>query len=121
MRWIPLLLVSHALMAQEAPAPEKKPPLQLPSAAVSVNAKTIMEIDSKSRASDYLQAFELLRKEKPTLKIMIRTASGLTLMNVTEISVAQNNTLFFIRYISSQGNKIQILPIEDLTEINYSP
>ncbi len=110
-----LLLLAATLIGQEAPKPS------LPAAAAAaINDKSIMIVDPKARANDYVQAFDLLHKDKPTLKMMVRTAGAL-FQNVTELSASPGGTLLYLRVLSNQGMKIQIVPVEEMMEINYSP
>ena len=114
----PLLLVAALLAAQEPAKAEKVTPA--PAAAIAMESRSSLIIEPKSRALDYVQAFELLRREKPTLKINIQTSSG-TLANVVELSSADNGTLMLVKIPFTQGTKYQIVPIEDIKEIAYSP
>lgn len=88
--------------------------------APMANSKSVIVIEPKSRAADFLHAFDLLRKDKPTLKITIRTTNAM-LGNVSEVVVSPNGTLLMIKYASSTGTKYQVVPIEELVEIGYSP
>ncbi|MES2272749.1 MAG: hypothetical protein V4487_00955 [Chlamydiota bacterium] len=117
---LPLFLLSGALFAQETPAASDKNPLSMPPLNPSGTSKSTIVIESKGRAGDYVQAFEMLRKEKPTLKIMIRTVSGMVYSNVTDLTAAQNGTLLLMKVLSNQGTKLQILPVEELMEMTYS-
>ena len=112
------LLVPVLLAAQELAVSEKSTPV--PVAAAAQESRSSLIIDPKSRAHDYAQAFELLRREKPTLKINIQTSNGI-LANVAELSSADNGTLMLVKVPFSQGTKYQIIPIEDIKEIAYSP
>ena len=116
--FIPLIAIS-ALAAQEAPSPDKTAPT---AAAIqsTENARSIMIIDPKTRALDYVQAFEILRKDRPTSKIMIRTHSGMTLSNIAEMTATQSGSLLMVKSASQTGNKYQIVPVEDILEISYS-
>lgn len=117
MKFIPVLLAAASLASQEAAVPK---PVVNPGAA-DPSSKSTLLIDAKARAGDYVQAFEMLRKDKPTLKIMIHMASGLSISNVTEISSTANGTLVLIKSASTTGNKYQIVPIEEIKELAYSP
>lgn len=111
------LALASTTLAEEAPPP----PAHAPSSAALINNnRGVLNLNPKERASDYVQAFNMLRKEKPTLKISIRTSND-TLSNVTDLSTTHNGTLFFVKLLTAQGNKIQILPIEELVEISYTP
>ncbi len=118
------LFCTASLIAQES---DKKSPSAGPvvsdKKSPSTNDKTNYpySIDPKARASDIAQAFDHLRKDKPTLKVSIRTNSGAMLMNVTEVTASSNGTLLYVRYPSNQGSRLQVVPIEDVAEISYSP
>jgi|GEM_PF-1711194 len=115
-----LTLAALLLAAQEPAAPEKNAAPPSAVAAAVQEAHSSMIIEPKARAQDYTQAFELLRRERPSLKINIQTSSGL-LANVAELSSADNGTLMLIKIPFSQGSKYLIVPIEDIKEISYSP
>ena len=116
-----LVLVSALLAAQEPAAPEKAAVASMPATAAAVKeAHSSLIIEPKARAQDYREAFELLRKERPTLKINIQTSGG-TLANVTELTSAENGTLMLVKIPFSQGTKYLIIPIEDIKEVAYSP
>jgi len=112
------LLLAAPLLAEEPPPPTEKPaPAYM---AASGNTRAIFPIDPKGRANDLIQAFDLLRKEKPTLKITLRTMSGMVFTNVSEVSAAANGTILFIKYLSNQGTKTQMVLIEEILEVSYS-
>jgi len=124
---ISILFAILAVTPQEAAPPKPQVTTPIPTQAVPATAATTnseirssLMIDPKSRAHDYTQAFELLRREKPTLKINIKTASGL-LANVSELLAAENGTLLLVKVPFTQGTKFLIVPIEDVQEIAYSP
>lgn len=116
MKTIALILAAGALFAQDA----AKPLNQSAAAALDSSSKSVMLIDPKARASDFAQAFDFMRKDRPTQKIMIRTVTG-ELMNVTDITPSSAGTLLLIKTLSSQGVRTTIVPIEQITEISYSP
>jgi hypothetical protein len=114
-----ILLLANALLAQEAPKPAPTPPPPGAAAAV-MDHKSVMLIDPKARSNDYAQAFDFLRKDRPTLKILIRTTQAL-FMGVTEVAASSSGTLLTIKTLSNQGIKTHFVPIEQIVEINYSP
>jgi len=121
MKPIFFLLIASALFAQDASkqaAPQQMP--TIPAAAASTNEKSILMIEPKMRAADFVQAFDLLRKDKPTLQLMLRTSNNL-IMNVTDVTAASSGTLLFVKVLSNQGTRIQVVPIEEMMEITYSP
>jgi hypothetical protein len=114
MKLLPFLLLTNAI-----PPPQEAPKQQAPAAATFSN-KNVIVIDPKVRANDYINAFDLLKKDKPTLKIMVRTTNQI-LSNVTEISTTPGGTLLIIKLVSSQGSKTQIVPVEEILDVSYSP
>jgi hypothetical protein len=117
-----ILLLAAALNAQEpAPTPPAPTLPAAPMVSSMSDSKSFMMIDPKVRANDYVQAFDLLRRDKPTLKIVLRTSSGMTYFNVTDLSITHGGTLFLVKFLSNQGSKTQILPVEEIVELAYSP
>lgn len=114
-----LALFALPLLAQENPTKTVLPAKS--AAAVTTNAKSLLLIDPKGRSQDYAQAFDLLRKDRPTQKIMVQLSNGMVLSSVTEVTSSQNGTLLMIKYSSNSGNKYQIVPVEEISEIGYSP
>lgn len=116
MKAIPFfLLAASSVLAQEAPpVPEKAA-----APAVVDSEKSVLFIDPKSRAADYMQAFELLRKDKPTLKVQLKTSGGAAIQ-ITELTASASGTLLFVKIPASSGSKYMIVPIEDIQEISYS-
>ena len=113
------LLLASSLPAQEAPHPEKAAAVAAAVVAPEVD-KSVLFIDPKSRAADYVQAFELLRKDKPSIKINLRAAGG-TNLNISELTASSSGTLLFAKVPSNSGSKYLIVPIEEILEIAYSP
>lgn len=96
------------------------PPASEKTAVAVSNSKSVIIIDPKARAADFVQAFDILRKDKPTLKISIKIANGMNLNSVSEVIATQGGTLLMIKYSSNAGLKYQIVPVEDIEEIAYS-
>jgi hypothetical protein len=118
MKWLLFCSVATVSLIAEETSHEKPPGAV---ATASLGDKTIFSIDPKGRAADWAQIFDLLRKDKPTLKIQVRTASGGTFLNVAEITPAANGTLLFLRIPSNQGSKLQAVPVDEIIEVGYSP
>ncbi len=81
--------------------------------------KNTLIIDPTLRALDYQQAYETLRKEKPSNKVCITLLDGLVLSNIIEMQKMSNSTLFLIRYNTPQGIKIQAVELETILGIGY--
>ena len=89
------------------------------SAAEDTYKKNSLIIDPTMRALDYQQAFEALRKEKPSNKVCITLLSGSILSSIIEMQKMANSTLFLIRYNSPQGIKVQAVELESIVGIGY--
>ena len=85
-----------------------------------IATKSVIVIDPKARTADLVYAFDLLRKDKPSQKIIVRTAAGI-LSNVVDLTPSSGGTLLFVKLLSTQGTRVQILPVEQILEIGYSP
>lgn len=116
MKYPLFFLLTNALIAQDA---AKSPATNAPIISMDTHGKSMIVIDSKARANDYVQAFDFLRKDKPTFRIMIRT-NDTVYTGVTDVSVAAGGTLLMIKVPSNQGIRTQIVPVEQIMEINYS-
>lgn len=76
-------------------------------------------IEPASRASDYQQAFEALRKEKPAHKVCITLQNGTIFSHIIEMQKMANSTLFLLRYNTPQGIKLQVVELESISNIGY--
>lgn len=81
--------------------------------------KNNLIIDPTMRALDYQQAYETLKKEKPSNKVCITLVNGSTLSNIIEMQKMASSTLFLIRYNSPQGIKVQAVELESIVGIGY--
>lgn len=92
----------------------------LTSSALLPSAKhNSMAIDPKFRASDYKEAFELLRKEKAPNKVCVKLVDGSIVSNIIEMNLMANNTVFLLRYNSPKGIKVQAVELEQIHGIGY--
>ena len=83
------------------------------------NKNNTLMLDPTMRALDYQQAYDTLRKEKPSNKVCITLLNGSILSNIIEMQKMTNSTLFLIRYNSPQGIKIQAVELEFIEGIGY--
>lgn len=114
-----LLMISSFTLGfcESKPAePSSLPPLPAMSTG---NAEGFFLIDPKMRASDYIQAFEMLRKEKTTNKIFFNLKDGTSLSNIIEISPVGSGSLLLFKLNSPQGIRFQIVGVENLVSINH--
>ena len=84
-----------------------------------VHKKNTLVIDPTMRALDYQQAYETLKKEKPSNKVCITLLNGSILTNIIEMQKMSSSTLFLIRYNSPQGIKVQAVDLESIVGIGY--
>lgn len=113
-----LAAAANALAPEDATQAVDK---QQKAAAISETEKSVLFIDPKHRATDYVQAFELLRKDKPSVKISLKTLGNTLIPNIAELTASSNGTLLFVKIPSNQGSKFIVIPIEEIVEIAYSP
>lgn len=81
------------------------------------SAQSVMMIDAKSRAQDFLKAYDLLKKEKASARVFYKLTNGNVVTNIVDISLFEGNTLFLFKVSSLQGVKYLVVPIEELQEI----
>ena len=112
-----LLLVPFALHAQETPSPSV--PAEQSVLSHSGVRSTIL-IEAKGRSDDIVKAYDLLKKEKPTLRISAHTYSGAPLSNIIEIIAMPNGTLLLFRISSTQGVKNVFVSVDDVIDLFYS-
>lgn len=101
--------------------PSKKAPSKLHQQAAEMMqaSRSTMIIDPKSRAGDYQKAFDLLRQEKSTSKVVFELADGSKISNVIEMKLMPNDTLIIFRYSTPKGIKFQVVEIENLVSIMH--
>lgn len=119
------IFIALALLAQvPATNVEKnvKPMQQQAVQALSamMESHSTMIIDPKSRADDYVKAFDFLKQEKSVSKIYFNIRGGMKISNVIDIKAMPGNTLMMFRYTSPQGIKFQVVGIEDILGIEHS-
>lgn len=78
---------------------------------------SFMMIDAKSRAQDFLKAYDLLKREKASARVFFKLTNGSIITNIVDISLFEGNTLFLFKVSSLQGVKYAVVPIEELQEI----
>jgi hypothetical protein len=110
--------VGHAAVQTITPkegADAAIPPQQMQGSST----QSYMMISPVSRAEDFQQVFEMLRKEKTTGKVYFRLADGLMISNVIEMTLLPNSTLVLFRFNSAQGIRFQVVKVEDISAIGY--
>ncbi len=82
-------------------------------------ARSIMIINPKERAGDYLKAWELLKQERSTAKVYFELADGSKISNVIDMKLMPGDTLIVFRYNTPQGIRYQVVEIEDILGIMH--
>ncbi len=116
MRYLLIFLISTTLFAEEKMEEKEKQekPLVVP---VKTGEKSVMMIDAKDRAGDFLKAYSLLKQEKASARIFFKLTNGTIITNIVDLSLFQGNTLFLFKVSSLQGVKYTVVPIEEIQEI----
>lgn len=122
----PLICLFAAIIGQnveQGPAQEPKPSSSilppLPSVARVKEMNSLIMIDPKNRSADLHQAFEFIRKEKNTSKIVFELMNGKTVTNILEMIPMVNGTMILFRLNGPQGAQLQIVPIEEIAAIYH--
>ncbi len=90
-------------------------------AEVPSSLQSYIPIDLKERASDYKEAFEALKKEKTSAKVFFQLANGTTITNIIDMSLTGNGHLILFKYNTQQGIKNQVVPVEQIVQLSYTP
>ena len=78
-------------------------------------------INPKSRALDYKQAYDVLRREKTSQRVFFQLAGGGTISNIIDVIIMDNGSIMVFRFNSQQGVKLQAVPVEDVLGVSYTP
>ena len=118
-----IVLAALALFAQEQEKVENKEEKE-PKAIAFPTDKTkpqrsIMIIDPKARGEDFVKAFDLLKRDKPSSRIFYRLFNGQTIANIIELSLIDNGTLVLFKVTTTQGLKYLVVSTEDIQEIGH--
>jgi len=81
------------------------------------SSKATLALDTKSRALDYQQAFELLRKEKPANKVYFQLSDGSKISQIIDMKIMGHGSLILFRFESPQGIKFQTVQVEDIVAL----
>jgi hypothetical protein len=99
--------------------PEKGTEKSAPPHPQKETFSSYMLIDPQARASDYLTAFEQLRKEKSTGKVYFLLVNGSMISNIIDMNLMPNSTMILFRFNSTQGIKLQTVKVEEIASLNY--
>lgn len=110
---------AQQMQAQEQKTAAMKQQMQALAETMPSTSRSIMVIDPKERASDYLKAWELLKQEKSTAKVVFELSDGKKISNVIDMKLMPGNTLIVFRYSTPQGIQFQVVEVEDLAGIMH--
>jgi hypothetical protein len=104
---------------QNKPAQEEAASSKAAAAAKRMGGaeRSFMMIDAATRAADYKAAFDMLKKDKITNKISFHLTTGEVLSNISDITLAENSSLLIIKFHTVQGNKYQVVPVENIASL----
>lgn len=83
------------------------------------SSRSIMIIDPKDRANDYVKAWEMLKLEKSMAKVSFELSDGTMISNVIDMKLMPGNTLIVFRYSTPQGILFQVVEVEDLAGVTH--
>lgn len=113
--FICLGLCLGSLHGEEAPPQPAAPaPMQ-----ESSPAGLQFTVEPKSRALDYIQAFNYLRQEKTAGKVAFLLKDGSTINNIIDIHLMDQGSLLILRYNSGQGIKFRVLGLEEIQRLEH--
>ncbi|MDN3505635.1 MAG: hypothetical protein P0S96_00185 [Simkaniaceae bacterium] len=117
------LLLASLFFLQAAPTAEQKGAAQkkeLEAVSQMMHpARSMMVIDPKERANDYVKAWEMLKQEKSSAKVSFTLASGQRISNVIEMKPMPGDTLIVFRYSTPQGIRFQVVEVEDILSLMH--
>ncbi|MBS0615144.1 MAG: hypothetical protein JSR58_01160 [Verrucomicrobia bacterium] len=85
------------------------------------DTKSHIMIDLKQRATDYREAFELLKKEKGAAKVYFELAEGTKISNIIDMTLMSSGHLILFKFNTQQGIKQQVVPVEQIAQLSYFP
>ncbi len=88
-------------------------------AAQNQTSRSIMTIEAKKRAEDYLKAYQLIRQNNPSSRIFFKLANGTTLTNIADVTVLENGTLMLFKTTTTQGLKNDVIPVEEIIALGH--
>ncbi len=80
----------------------------------------IMIIDPKTRAQDLREVFEYLRKKSPSSRLSVKLANHTTVQDILDMTLMSNGTMIVFRVQSPQGQKFEVVKIEEIETITNS-
>ena len=80
----------------------------------------VMIIAPETRAKDLQEAFEFLKKMSPASKLAVKLINGNTIFEILDMVLMQGGTMIIFRINSIQGQKFQVVKIEDIDTIIHA-
>ncbi|GAB4187155.1 MAG: hypothetical protein Tsb0015_05600 [Simkaniaceae bacterium] len=90
------------------------------SAKASAKENSLLIIEPKNRAKDFMEAYQTLKKEKAAGAIQFHLSSGQVLSHITDIKLLEGGTLLIFQMSTPKGQKFEVVKIEDIQSISFS-
>jgi hypothetical protein len=105
---------------KQAPAQKMQQQKEVQALAQAMHpARSMMIIEPGKRAADYKRAWEMLKQEKSTAKVVFELSDGTKIANVIDMTLLPNDTLVVFRYSTNQGIRYEVVAIEDILGIMH--
>ena len=85
----------------------------------NTTSRSIITIEVKKRAEDYLKAYQLIRQNNPSSRIFFKLANGTTMTNIADVTVLENGTLMLFKTTTTQGLKNDVIPVEEIVALGH--
>lgn len=119
--FFPLSLNAAAMMSLSKEPTATEAPVIPPSMIKASPTSSYLSISLKERATDLLEAFNILKREKTADKVFFQFSDHSTISNLIDVTLLPSSSLFLFRYnTSSQGIRLQIVKVEDIVGVGYN-
>jgi len=82
-----------------------------------VGQSEVMIINPETRAKDLQESFDYLKKMSPASKLAVKLVNGTTISEILDMKLMTGGTMIIFRTNSIQGQKFQVVKIEDIDTI----
>ena len=82
-----------------------------------VGQSEVMIINPETRAKDLQESFEYLKRMSPAAKLAVKLVNGSTIAEILDMKLMTGGTMIIFRTNSLQGQKFQVVKIEDIDTI----
>lgn len=82
-----------------------------------VGQSEVMIINPEMRAKDIQESFDYLKKMTPASKLAVKLVNGTLISEILDMQLMKGGTMIIFRTNSIQGQKFQVVKIEDIDTI----